>query len=80
MSQEARRNYAETESRTGVIEGPGGGFTVKAFQYIIDNDGLASAATYPYTARQGTCQAADKSLTFHSTMDGYELVPSFHNA
>ncbi|CAL5046229.1 unnamed protein product [Urochloa decumbens] len=57
-----------------------GGFAVKAFEYILDNDGLASLATYPYTARQGACEAADKVPAYHDAIDGYERVPSFHNA
>ncbi|CAN6164966.1 unnamed protein product [Urochloa humidicola] len=61
-------------------DGCRGGFAAKAFDYIVDNDGLASEAVYPYTGRQGTCKASVKYPGIHEAIDGYERVPSFHNA
>lgn len=35
-----------------------GGYPVDAFRYVIANQGIASEAAYPYTARHGTCKQA----------------------
>ncbi|XP_068027210.1 LOW QUALITY PROTEIN: cathepsin S-like [Melanerpes formicivorus] len=37
-------------------KGCSGGFMTRAFQYIIDNQGIDSEDSYPYTAQNGTCQ------------------------
>ncbi|XP_040474724.1 cathepsin S [Falco naumanni] len=37
-------------------KGCSGGFMTRAFQYIIDNQGIDSDDSYPYTAQNGTCQ------------------------
>ncbi|XP_009582512.1 PREDICTED: cathepsin S-like [Fulmarus glacialis] len=37
-------------------KGCSGGFMTSAFQYIIDNQGIDSDDSYPYTAQNGTCQ------------------------
>ncbi|NWI90170.1 CATS protein, partial [Pitta sordida] len=36
-------------------KGCAGGFMTEAFQYIIDNRGIESDLSYPYTAQNGTC-------------------------
>uniref|UniRef100_A0A8C4JV17 Cathepsin S n=1 Tax=Dromaius novaehollandiae TaxID=8790 RepID=A0A8C4JV17_DRONO len=37
-------------------EGCGGGWRTKAFQYIIDNRGIDSEESYPYTAQNSACR------------------------
>jgi C1A family cysteine protease len=42
-------------------QGCNGGWMDYCFKYAIDKKGLASNADYPYTARQGKCDAASKT-------------------
>jgi hypothetical protein len=51
-----------------------GGWPYRAFEYIIGFGGQDSAASYPYTARDGTCKATQNNIA--ATITKYNNVPS----
>ncbi|KAH9742315.1 cysteine proteinase [Citrus sinensis] len=54
--------------------GCSGGLMDKAFEYIIENKGLATEADYPYQQEQGTCDE-QKEKAAAATIGKYEDLP-----
>ncbi|KAJ4700526.1 Cysteine Protease, partial [Melia azedarach] len=54
--------------------GCNGGFMDNAFQYIIENQGIATETDYPYQAMQGTCDA-QKAATAAARISKFEDLP-----
>uniref|UniRef100_A0A8C6WNM7 Uncharacterized protein n=1 Tax=Neogobius melanostomus TaxID=47308 RepID=A0A8C6WNM7_9GOBI len=49
------------------------GFMHHAFQYVIDNDGIASEASYPYEGKNGICRYNSNSRA--ATCSSYKRLP-----
>jgi len=54
--------------------GCGGGLPVNGIQYVIDNGGIDTEASYKYTARNGHCHF--KKSTIGATISGIKTIPS----
>ncbi|GMI90009.1 hypothetical protein like AT3G49340 [Hibiscus trionum] len=54
--------------------GCNGGWMMNAFEYITQNQGIATEESYPYEAMQETCDT-EKQITKAATITGYEMVP-----
>ncbi|XP_053906898.1 cathepsin S [Cuculus canorus] len=54
-------------------KGCGGGWETNAFQYIIDNRGIDSEESYPYTGQEGACRYNPAARA--ATCSGYVELP-----
>ncbi|RQW15005.1 hypothetical protein EHS17_16055, partial [Rhodobacteraceae bacterium CH30] len=59
---------------TSYNQGCNGGLMDYAFEFIIKNGGIDTEEDYPYTGRDGRCDATRKNAKVVS-IDGYEDVP-----
>jgi len=57
-------------------QGCNGGLMDYGFQYIIDNKGIGSEASYPYTGADGTC----KTVPSVATLTGFQDIPANNDA
>ncbi|KAL0002093.1 hypothetical protein SO802_015874 [Lithocarpus litseifolius] len=60
---------------SGVDQGCEGGLTENAFQFIQDNHGLTTEASYPCMGVDGTCNA-NQEAKHAATINGHEDVPA----
>jgi KDEL-tailed cysteine endopeptidase len=59
----------------GVDQGCAGGLMDDAFNFILQNKGLAAETTYPYTATDGKCNTK-KEASHAAQISGHEDVPA----
>ncbi|XP_048362978.1 cathepsin S-like [Sphaerodactylus townsendi] len=71
------QNLVDCSSMYG-NHGCNGGFMTNAFQYIIDNKGIESEASYPYTAKEGPCRYNPSARA--ATCSRYVQLPSSDEA
>nr|GFD02708.1 senescence-specific cysteine protease SAG39-like [Tanacetum cinerariifolium] len=60
---------------SGVDQGCEGGLMDNAFDFIVNNKGLATESNYPYKGVDGTCNNNEES-NHAATITGHEDVPS----
>ncbi|CAK9152597.1 unnamed protein product [Ilex paraguariensis] len=61
--------------RSGEDEGCQGGYMEDGFEFIVHNKGIATEATYPNQATDGTCNAKEEA-SHAAEIKGYENVPA----
>lgn len=67
------QNLVDCSTEKYSNKGCNGGFMTQAFQYIIDNNGIDSEASYPYKAMDGKCQYDSKYRA--ATCSSYVELP-----
>lgn len=60
---------------SGESQGRKGGSIDDAFEFIIQNEGIASEANYPYHGVDGTCNKTEEA-SHDAKISGYEDVPA----
>ena len=65
---------------SGENQGCNGGHMAKAFEFIVNNEGLTSEANYAYKGLAANACNSKKSFSHPVTINGYEDVPSDNEA